>query len=203
MKTDIDIKKWMIDRKNHLKKMSIKNKHSDDNIEKIALKAMQWLGSVKSLVIHTILFIIATILYILGGGDTVLLIVTTIVSLEAIYLAIFIQMGVNIQSKKLQTVASNVEDLQKDVEEIQEDVEDIQEDVEEIAEVDEEDEDDEKLVEIQRTITKLIREVKYIKNQIQDDIDEEEEDDEDIKEIKNTLAELVKEVKDIKKQSKK
>lgn len=48
------------------------------------------------------------------------MILTTTVSLEAIYLAIFIQMTINRQSQ-------NIEDIQEDVEDISEDVEDIQE----------------------------------------------------------------------------
>jgi len=48
--------------------------------------------------------------------------------LEAIYLSIFIQMSVNIQAQKLQTLQENVEDIQEDVEDIQEDVQEIQED---------------------------------------------------------------------------
>jgi SAM-dependent methyltransferase len=53
--------------------------------------------------------------------NTILLVLTTIVSLEAIYLSIFIQMSVNLHSKKLQSVASEVEELQKGVEDIQDD----------------------------------------------------------------------------------
>lgn len=64
--------------------------------------------------------------------DLMLLALTTIVSLEAIYLAIFIQMTVNRQAIELAEVSEDVEDIQEDIEEIQEDVGEIQEDVEEI-----------------------------------------------------------------------
>jgi peptidoglycan hydrolase CwlO-like protein len=65
---------------------------------------------------------------------TVLLFLTTIVSLEAIYLSIFIQMTVNQQAKELEEVSEDIEEIQEDVEGIQKDVDEIQEDVEEIQE---------------------------------------------------------------------
>ena len=141
-------------------------------IEKITLKVINHIGSVGSLLIHTILFAMAFLFYFLGFDLTnILLVLTTIVSLEAIYLSILIQMSVNFQSKKLQSVASDVEILQKDVEEIQEDVEEIQEDVEEIQEDveeinedDEDDDDDTDIKEIQETLKKLMEEVIGLKN---------------------------------------
>lgn len=66
--------------------------------------------------------------------DEVLLILTTVVSLEAIYLAIFIQMTVNRTSMSLREVEADVDEIQKDVDEIQEDIDEIQEDVDEIQE---------------------------------------------------------------------
>jgi len=110
-------------------------------------------GSMTSLVIHTILFIAALLIgaeHILSW-DTVLLVLTTGVSLEAIYLAIFIQMSVNQQSKVIKDVEHDVDEIKEDVDEIQEDVGEIQEDVDEIQkdidaieeDVDEIQEDDE------------------------------------------------------------
>lgn len=63
-----------------------------------------------------------------------LLVLTTIVSLEAIYLAIFIQMTVNRQARELAEVSGDVEDIQEDIEEISHDVDEIQKDVDEIQE---------------------------------------------------------------------
>lgn len=140
-----------------------------EKLQEFALKAIKWLGSIESLIIHTILFVTFFILYLFGVDfNTVLLILTTVVSLEAIYLAIFIQMSVNIQSKKLESVASDVEGIQKDVEEIQEDVEDIQEDVEDIQDDVEElseddDEEDEDYLRIKETMDKLLKEVLELK----------------------------------------
>jgi len=68
------------------------------------------------------------------SASDILLILTTIVSLEAIYLAIFIQMTVNKHSEELEEVSEDIGEIQEDVEEIQKDVDEIQEDVEDIQE---------------------------------------------------------------------
>lgn len=106
-----------------------------DNLENLALSVTKWVGSVWSLIVHTILFIGAFLLVAFGVGvDRVLLVLTTIVSLEAIYLAIFIQMSVNRQARALANVEKDIDEIQVDVEEISHDVEEIAEDVEEIQE---------------------------------------------------------------------
>ena len=104
-------------------------------LEKVANGIIWWVGSIQSLVFHTIFFIICFALPIFNvvEFEHMLLVLTTIVSLEAIYLAIFIQMSVNKSSE-------HIEDLKEDVNEIQEDIDEIQEDIEDIAE-DEDDED--------------------------------------------------------------
>ena len=145
-----------------------------DKIEKVAIKATHFIGSTKSLIIHTILFIVSFLLYFFGiSFEKILLIVTTIVSLEAIYLSIFIQMSVNRQARKLYAVARDVDEIQEDVEEIQKDVDEIQEDVEDIQEDDEKSEKDEKaddeiLSRIENTMGKLIQEVMELKKQHQE-----------------------------------
>lgn len=58
------------------------------------------------------------------------MILTTAVSLEAIYLAIFIQMTVNRTTESLAGVEEDIDDIQEDIDDIQEDVsEDSIEDV--------------------------------------------------------------------------
>ncbi len=105
------------------------------NLENFAGKITQWIGSIWSIVIHTIVFLFFIILIILGyDAQKVMLVLTTIVSLEAIYLSLFIQMTVNKHSEHIADIAEDVEDIQEDIEEITEDVEDIQEDIEEISE---------------------------------------------------------------------
>ena len=95
-----------------------------------------WIGSPASLALHTVLFIAFFAVSILKwvAWDLMLLVLTTIVSLEAIYLAIFIQMSVNRQSISLKEVEEDVEDIQEDIEELGENVEDLKEDVEDIQE---------------------------------------------------------------------
>lgn len=96
----------------------------------------RWIGSIASLTVHTFLFggAFALGFFHIAAWDSVLLVLTTIVSLEAIYLSIFIQMTVNRHAESLKEVEEDVEDIQEDIEEITEDVEGIQENIEEITE---------------------------------------------------------------------
>jgi len=149
-----------------------------NQIEKVAIKVTRFIGSTESLVLHTILFIISFLLFFWGVPiNKILLVVTTLVSLEAIYLSIFIQMSVNRQDEKLDEVVEDVDEIQedideiqKDVDEIQKDVDEIQEDVEDIQEDDEEYEKEEKeeeeiLARVENTLGKLIEEVIELKKQ--------------------------------------
>lgn len=98
-------------------------------------RATKWIGSNASLRAHTLLFIVAFMLPFLGVSiDRVLLVLTTIVSLEAIYLAIFIQMTVNKNTADIEDIAEDVEDIAEDVDEIEKDIDEIQKDVDEIQE---------------------------------------------------------------------
>lgn len=105
-----------------------------------------WIGSISSLIAHTAVFIAFFALSFAGilAWDLMFLILTTIVSLEAIYLAIFIQLTVNRHSESLREVEADVDEIQEDIGEIQEDVDEIQEDVEEMSEDLEEMTEDEK-----------------------------------------------------------
>lgn len=96
---------------------------------------IRWIGSFSSLIVHTILFLLCFVSGVIWNHwDTILLVLTTIVSLEAIYLAIFIQMSINKNTASLQAVEVDIDELQEDVEEIAEDVDEIAEDVEELNE---------------------------------------------------------------------
>lgn len=107
----------------------------DNKFDDFSKKLTSSIGSTKSLVIHTIFFVGIFALKPLGVPTSdILLILTTLVSLEAIYLAIFIQITVNRQGQELEEVSEDIEEIQKDVDEIQEDVDEIQKDVEEISE---------------------------------------------------------------------
>lgn len=131
--------------------------------ETIALSVTRGIGSIWSVAIHTLLFTGAFVLILLGVDfDRVLLVLTTIVSLEAIYLSIFIQMSVNYQGRALASVEKEIDEIAEDVEDIQENVEEMQEDVEGIAED--------------------VEEISHDVEEIQEDMEEIAEDVEDIQE---------------------
>ena len=105
------------------------------NFESLPEKMTKWIGSTQSIFIHTVFFIGIFSLRFFGiSSNDILLILTTLVSLEAIYLSIFIQMTVNRHSAELEEVSEDIEEIQEDVDEIQKDVDEIQEDVDEIQE---------------------------------------------------------------------
>lgn len=118
-----------------------------------------WIGSPVSFVIHTIVFITCFGLPLVGlaSWSTMLLVLTTIVSLEAIYLSIFIQMSVNRQAQELEEISEDVDEIQEDIDEIQEDVEDISE--EEAAEVAQEAADAERKQRQLATLDQLTKDV--------------------------------------------
>ena len=106
----------------------VKKIKQPEGLEKLSVKLTNWVGTPGSILVHTILFIGCFSLTLFGFGlDQILLILTTVVSLEAIYLAIFIQMTVNRNTKSLEEVEEDIDELEEDVDEIQEDVEDIEE----------------------------------------------------------------------------
>src|SRR3989338_7104507 len=99
----------------------------DKKFEDFSRKVTRWVGSVQSIIVHTIFFVGIFALRFLGfSSSDVLLILTTLVSLEAIYLSILIQMTVNKHAEELEEVSEDIEEIQENVEEIQEDVEEIQ-----------------------------------------------------------------------------
>ena len=124
----------------------------------MAHHAMDWIGSIQSLMAHTIFFAVSFALPFFGVDlNKVLLTVTTIVSLEAVYMAIFIQMAVNQNSQSLDAVEEDIDEIQEDVEEIQEDVGEIEKDLDDI----------------QKDVDEIEKDV----DEIQKDIDEIEKDD--------------------------
>lgn len=141
-----------------------------DQLEQIALSVTRGIGSIWSVIIHTLLFLFAFILILLGAPlDRVLLVLTTIVSLEAIYLSIFIQMSVNHQARAIASVEKEIDEIAEDVEGISHDVEEIAEDVEGIAE---------DVEEIQEDVEEMQEDI----DEIQEDVEEIAEDVEEIQE---------------------
>lgn len=152
--------------------MKTQNGNNTDNqkkngaLERFSISATRWIGSVPSLVAHTVLFIGSFILVWLGFNlDRVLLVLTTALSLEAIYLAIFIQMTINRTTAQLEEVEEDIEEMSEDIGAIQENVEDIQEDVEEITVLDEEEEisEDRKIEKIEESLLTIIKEIDELK----------------------------------------
>jgi len=123
------------------KKVKAKPKIKKYKLQDTALAITRWVGSPQSIFVHTILFTTGFLVVITGtfSFNSVLLVFNTLVSLEAIYLALFIQMTVNYTSASLEEVEEAIDEIQEDVDEIQEDIDEIQEDVEEIQEDDKED----------------------------------------------------------------
>jgi len=106
-------------------------------IETLSTTIPKWMGTTTSIIVHTLFFGGIFLLRLFGTSlDQIMLILTTIVSLEAIYLSLFIQMTINKQSKSLTNVEGDIDEIQKDVEGIEDDMEEISEDIEEIQKED-------------------------------------------------------------------
>lgn len=108
----------------------------------------KWIGSIPSVTLHTILFVVSFILPLFGivPFERMLLVLTTIVSLEAIYLSIFIQMSINMSHENIEIMQEDIVEIQKDVDEISEDIDEIGEGIEEMLEDEEIAETEEELV---------------------------------------------------------
>lgn len=164
--------------------MTLKKNNSKASLRKVdsfALYSTRYIGSPASLVLHTVFFMgIFSLTYFGVPFEQILLILTTLVSLEAIYLAIFIQISVNQQSIQLQAVSEDVEEISEDVEEISRDIDEIQEEVEDLAEeveeigedIEEDDREDDLLREadvariekIENMLSELLKELQKGKN---------------------------------------
>lgn len=147
----------------------MKEKFSQKNVseayEKRAHSFIEWIGSGYSVIAHTVFFAGSFALGFLGvSWNTILLVLTTAVSLEAIYLAIFIQMTVNRNTESLAGVEYDIDEIQEDIDEIQEDVDEISE--EEHAEEARDKATMDTLVRIEQTITLMQQEIDILKKNI-------------------------------------
>lgn len=176
--------------------------------EKIAFRAAKNLGSATSLIVHTFLFIgIFSLHWLNLNVEQILLILTTIVSLEAIYMSIFIQMTVNRHSEGLIAVQEDIEDIQEDVEEISEDIDGIHAEVKEIGEDVEEIGED--IDGIQAEVKEIGEDVDNIHDDVEDlseEIDEDEDDknhkdalNQKLHKIEETLQRLLLDIESLKK----
>jgi septal ring factor EnvC (AmiA/AmiB activator) len=103
------------------KKKDILNEASDNIIK--------WVGSTNSLIIHTAVFVLSFVSPFIFkvSFDLVLLVLTTLVSLEAIYLAIFIQRSVNQQANRLEDVEDALDDVEESLDDVEESIDDVEE----------------------------------------------------------------------------
>ncbi len=154
-------------------KKEVAKKEKTHKLQDTALAITGWVGSPQSIVVHSLAFLasFAAVAFGLLTFDRMLLVLTTVLSLEAIYLSIFIQMTINVTTKSLEVVEQNIDEMQEDVEEMteeesaeaasyakeQEDVDEIQEDVDEIQE-------DDVLGDIRSTLQKLMQDVEKLQS---------------------------------------
>lgn len=102
-------------------------------LEKLSFKITNSIGTPVSVLIHTVVFASFFMLTFLGFTfEQILLILTTLLSVEAIYLALFIQITVNRNTKSLEEVEEDIEEIQEDVEGLEDEFEEISEDIEDI-----------------------------------------------------------------------
>ncbi|HTH92902.1 MAG TPA: hypothetical protein VL576_00255 [Candidatus Paceibacterota bacterium] len=170
---------------------AVKKKKQPTWLEANAERATRWLGSTSSLIFHTCLFVLAGILPFLGiDFSLILLVLTTAVSLEAIYMNIFIQMAVNKNTADIEEIQGDVDEIQEDIEEIGEDVDEIQKDVDEI----------------QEDVDEIQKDVDEIQEDIEEDQQEEKKEEmqqqkemEALSSIQTILTNLHKEIEQLKK----
>lgn len=150
-----------------------------------------WVGSRASVVVHTIFFAVMFSLPYFGiDWQTVLLVLTTVVSLEAIYLAIFIQMTVNDNNQTIREVEGDIQEISGDIDEIQHDVDEIQQDVDEIQhDVDE----------IQEDVEEIQEDVDEIEKDAEENEVDEALENEKLNNIEMVLRKLLDEVENLKK----
>ena len=174
-------------------------------MEKGASNITRWIGSTTSVTLHTILFILAFVIPYIGivSFERMLLVLTTIVSLEAIYLSIFIQMSINMNNQNIELIQGDIEELGEDIEELGEDIEELGEDIEEIGEDIEElgedlEEIGEDIVEIQKDVDEIQEDVDEIQGETKEDQYNDNKETEILLTIQATLIELQKEIEFLK-----
>jgi|SRR3989344_374381 len=129
------------------------------NVQDLPVKITDWVGSTSSIIIHTIFFVGAFVLRYFGfATNDILLFVTTIVSLEAIYLAIFIQMTVNRNTQSLEEVEEDIEEITEDIDKLEE--EEAKDEVHDVATMN-------TLNQIQTDLRRLLDDIDKLKSQQQ------------------------------------
>lgn len=84
-------------------------------LERVSFKIIRWIGTPFSVILHTLIFIGIPMTGFLGYDlRSILIFFTTWLSIEAIYLSIFIQMTVNRNTQSLEEVEEDIEDIQEE-----------------------------------------------------------------------------------------
>lgn len=86
-------------------------------------KFLHWIGTPQSLIVHTIIFVLSLIASVFS--ERAMNAFTMLLSVEAIYMGILIQMTVNKSHKEIKGIGEDVEELSDDVEDILEDTEEL------------------------------------------------------------------------------
>jgi len=164
-------------------------------MEKGAAGITKWVGSTSSVLLHSILFVVSFSLPSLGlvSFERMLLVLTTIVSLEAIYLSIFIQMSINMNNQNIEIIQEDIVELGGDIEELGEDIEELGDDIEELGE------DIEELGEDIEEIQKDVDELQEEEGETDDEDTAQNEAEENkelelLRSIQMTLAHLQQEI---------
>jgi peptidoglycan hydrolase CwlO-like protein len=163
-------------------------------IETLSINFTRAIGTPLSVLFHTIFFAGIFLLRLAEIPlDQIMLILTTAVSLEAIYLAIFIQMSINRQEAKLHEVREDIEEIAEDIEDIQEDVEELGEDFEEITE---------DISEIQEDVEELGEDFDEISGELDEEDKKEEEyragRNENLQKMEATLQSIIEQLEKMK-----
>jgi septal ring factor EnvC (AmiA/AmiB activator) len=156
-------------------------------------------GSTTSLIFHTAIFAGFFIAGLTGtfAWDTVLLVLTTLVSLEAIYLSIFIQMSVNKNTESLAEVEEDIGEIEENLEEIQEDIGEIEENLDEIQE--DVGEIEENLDEIQEDVGEIHEEVDELAEEDTESEKAAQKTQDSLDRIQEALTALTQEIEHLKK----
>jgi len=170
--------------------MSFKDRQRN-MIETGASSITKWIGSTASVLLHTVLFVASFVIPYLGlvTFERMLLFLTTIVSLEAIYLSIFIQMSINKNNQNIEIIQEDIEELGENIEEISEDIEEISEDIDEIGE---------DIDEIQKDMDEIQEDVVEIQEESGAEQNISKRESEILLSIQATLMHLQKEIEQLK-----
>jgi len=105
-------------------------------LDRISDLIIEWIGSTSSIIIHSVIFFITLISHWIFhfNFDNVLLVLTTVVSLEAIYLSIFIQRSVNQHSTRLEEVEESLDGVEESLDDVEQSIDDVEESLDDVEE---------------------------------------------------------------------